>query len=220
MAILEELAKHAPSFIWGGLAFWAVYLFRTSIIGVFPRLSAFKAAGVEMSFVERSMTQAAADANRNNQIVASTVPKGHVEVTKRDGERVLARAERSVEVLKDKRTLWLDDVVANNRLEREMLEAFGLKIEQVQSNKAALATLAPDGRGYDLVISDIARSDTNEPDGLAFLAAYRANGGRLSVIFYISIIDESQPLPIGAFGLTNRPDELLHLVIDAVERHA
>ena len=111
MEALEELAKHAPSFIWGGLALWALYLFRTPIMGLFPRLSAFKAAGVEMSFVERSMAQAAADANRNNLVVASTVQK-HVEVTKSDRERVLARAERCVQVLRGKRILWLDDLVA------------------------------------------------------------------------------------------------------------
>lgn len=130
VGVLEELAKHAPSFVWGGLAFWTVYPFRTPIAGPFPRLRGFKAAGVEMSFVERSMAQAAAQANRNNQIVASTVPKGHVAVTRRDRERVLERADRSAEILKGKRVLWLDDLVANNRLEREMLEAFGVKIEQ------------------------------------------------------------------------------------------
>lgn len=219
MDVLEELAKHAPSFIWGGLAFWALYLFRTPITGLFPRLSAFKAAGVEMSFVERSMAQAAADANRNNLVVASTVQK-HVEITKSDRERVLARAERCVEVLKGKRILWLDDLVANNRLEREMLEAFGLKIEQVQSNQAALAALDPPGSGCDVIISDIARSDPDEQGGLAFLTAYRGSSGRLPVIFYISVVDEDRPLPAGAFGLTNRPDELLHLVIDALERSA
>jgi hypothetical protein len=40
------------------------------------------------------------------------------------------------------------------------------------------------------------------------------------VIFYVSVINQDKPLPPGAFGLTNRPDELLHLVIDALERRA
>jgi hypothetical protein len=57
--------------------------------------------------------------------------------------RVLARAER-LEVLKGKRILWLDDPVASNRLEREMFAAFGLKIEQVQSN-------GPRGPGWEPV---------------------------------------------------------------------
>ena len=217
MEVLYELAKHAPSFIWGGLAFWALFLFRTPSIGLFPRLSAFKAAGVEMSFAEPSMAQAAAQANCNNQVVASTVPKGQVEITKSDRERVLARAERLVEVLKGKRILWLDDLVANTRLEREMLEALGLKIEQVQSNKAALSALGPDGSGYDLIISDIARRRhrARRPR-----VPGRLPQERRPVIFYVSVINQDKPLPPGAFGLTNRPDELLHLVIDALERRA
>jgi hypothetical protein len=220
MDVLGELAKHAPSFIWGGLAFWAVYVFRSPMTNLFQHLSALKAVGVEMSFVEHSMAQAAADANRNNQIVASTVPKSNVEVTRSDRERVLARAERSVEVIKGKRLLWLDDYVANNRLEREMLEAFGLKIEQVQSNEVGLAALGPGSRGYDLIISDIGRDNPDQPNGLAFLSEYRASGGRLPLIYYVSVVDVDKALPPGAFGLTNRPDELLHLVIDALERSA
>jgi len=37
------------------------------------------------------------------------------------------------------------------------------------------------------------------------------------VVFYVSVVYQDKPLPPGAFGLTNRPDELLHLVIDALE---
>ena len=40
------------------------------------------------------------------------------------------------------------------------------------------------------------------------------------MVFYVSVVYQDKPLPPGAFGLTNRPDELLHLVIDALERCA
>ena len=40
----------------------------------------------------------------------------------------------------------------------------------------------------------------------------------MPLIFYVSVRDEEKPLPVGAFGLTNRPDVLVHLVIDALER--
>ena len=33
-------------------------------------------------------------------------------------------------------------------------------------------------------------------------------------------VDPTRPVPVGAFGLTARPDELLHLVMDALERRA
>lgn len=219
MEVLRELAVNAPAFIWGGLAFWLVYLFRKPIIGeLLPRLSGVSVVGVEMSFVERSMAEAAGAANRNNLVVASTVEKGKVEVTKQDRERVLERAARSASILKGRRILWLDDGVANNRVERELLAALGVRFEQVQNNDAAAKALEPNGGGYDLILSDIARP-TGEPTGIDFLRRYRSDGGSLPLIFYISKLNEDKPVPLGAFGVTNRPDELVHLVLDALERN-
>jgi hypothetical protein len=96
-----------------------------------------------MRFAERSMAQAAAEANRNNQIVAGSVAKGQVEITEPDRERLMACPKRLVEALEGRRILWLDDLVANNRLEQERLEAFCLKIEQVQSNGPRWPPSAP-----------------------------------------------------------------------------
>ena len=217
MDVLEELAKHAPSFIWGALAFFVVFVFRKPIVSeLLPRLSGVSVGGVEMSFVERSMAEAAGAANRSN-MVASTVEKRHVEVTKRDRECALERLTRAAHLLKGRRILWLDDSVANNRLERDLLTTFGVKIEQVQDNDAAFGALEPDGGGYDLILSDIDRPK-GEPTGLDFLERYRGRGWGIPVIFYISMVDEEEPVPLGAFGLTNRPDELVHLVIDALAR--
>ena len=221
MDVLKELASQLPTIIWGGLAFYVVYLFRKPIVSeLIPRLSGLNVAGIEFSFAERSMEEAATAANKSNLVVASTVQKkDHVEVTKRDRERALQRATRAAAQLKGRRLLWLDDDIANNRKERDLLAALGVMIEQVQSNEAALKALEPDGGGYDLVLSDIARPP-GEPNGIAFLSDYRARGWRKPVIFYISEVDQDLSLPLGAFGLTNRPDELIHLVIDALERQA
>jgi len=38
------------------------------------------------------------------------------------------------------------------------------------------------------------------------------------VIFYIGYPDPSKGVPPHAFGITHRPDELLHLIMDALER--
>ena len=145
MSVLKELAAHAPSFIWGGLAFWVIYLFREPIVTqLLPRLMGINVAGVELKFAENSMAKAADAATKSNTIVASTVQKGHVDITKRDQSRALERAVKAAKLLKDRRILWLDDQVANNRLERDLLSAFGMNIEQVQTNDAAFAALKPD----------------------------------------------------------------------------
>jgi hypothetical protein len=38
------------------------------------------------------------------------------------------------------------------------------------------------------------------------------------VIFYVGEPDPKKGTPVYAFGLTNRPDELVHLVLDILER--
>lgn len=230
-SIWHELAKILPSILWIVLVGWIVVLLRKPLIEtVIPRLGKLKAGPMELSFIERSMSEAADQASRNNVVVQSTVA-GHsaitvastvqkkIEITRADRERVIARARRCADILQNRRILWVDDVVGNNRLERDMLERLELRIEQAQSNAAAFAALVDPAHGYDLILSDIARPE-GEPDGLDFLETYRGVPDRLPTIFYVSALDDTKPLPIGAFGLTNRPDELLHLVIDALERRA
>jgi len=70
---------------------------------------------------------------------------------------------------------------------------------------------------YDVIISDMARTDEDDA-GLRFLIKFRKVDETTPVIFYIGTYDPKLGKPIGAFGITNRPDELLHLVLDALER--
>ncbi|MFQ6114776.1 MAG: hypothetical protein ACE5NG_11970, partial [bacterium] len=70
---------------------------------------------------------------------------------------------------------------------------------------------------YDLIISDIARGN-DKTAGLDFLKQLRNNKNTTPVIFYIGEINPKFGVPAQAFGITNRPDELLHLALDALER--
>ena len=38
------------------------------------------------------------------------------------------------------------------------------------------------------------------------------------MIFYVGSLDKEKGTPPGAFGITNRPDELTHCVLDVLER--
>ena len=75
---------------------------------------------------------------------------------------------------------------------------------------------------YDLVISDIAREGAAD-EGLRFLSAMRRpDNGRPTIfrptIFYVGLYDAAKGIPPYAFGITNSPDELLHYVMDVLER--
>jgi hypothetical protein len=52
------------------------------------------------------------------------------------------------------------------------------------------------------------------------LPRLREAGFHQPVIFYVGRVDPGAGVPPGAFGLTNRPDQLLQLTIDALSKRA
>jgi hypothetical protein len=55
-------------------------------------------------------------------------------------------------------------------------------------------------------------------EGERFLARVWTAGSREPVVFYIMSFDPSRGTPGDAVGITNRPDELVHPVLDGLER--
>lgn len=93
----------------------------------------------------------------------------------------------------------------------------GIVAEAVTSNQAAMSILNAELGEVRAVISDIAHDD-GSPDGLALLGALRSRPSVPPVIFYVMQVDGSKGTPAGAFGITERPDVLLNLVMDALDR--
>jgi CheY-like chemotaxis protein len=108
----------------------------------------------------------------------------------------------------------VDDYPRNNAYECRSLAALGIHVEFVTSTDEALAKVRTGA--YDVILSDMARE---RPDaGLVMLRRLRESGCRTEVIFYVGQLDKRRGLPIGAFGITNQPEPLLHYVFDVLER--
>jgi CheY-like chemotaxis protein len=134
----------------------------------------------------------------------------------------LRRARRSLGVLSGSRVLWIDDRPNVNAAERRTLMALGVEVELAIDTVPALELIArrghgPGGQAFDLIISDIARPDSRTA-GIDALPLLRQLAPNTPVIFYVGTSDPNRDPPAGAFGLTTDPSELLHLVIDALER--
>ena len=91
----------------------------------------------------------------------------------------------------------------------------GASITPVETTRSALAKLR--GSSFDLIISDIDREGTSD-EGTRALRALAEESPMTPVIFYIATLEHERGSPAGAFGITNRPDELIHLTLDALER--
>lgn len=112
--------------------------------------------------------------------------------------------------------LWVDDRPENNRYERQALEALGILVTTASSTEAALMALQQ--QSFDAIITDMGRPP-DERAGYTLAERVQQMGVRLPMIIYAGSSNpkhraESQRR--GFFGNTNRPDELVVLVIKAL----
>jgi CheY-like chemotaxis protein len=133
------------------------------------------------------------------------------------GEQVVERAKRLASRLAGRTILWVDDHPEGSRVERRMLRQMGIFTEAAATNAQSMAVLDDPAETIDLIISDIGRDD-GSPAGPELIEALRGRSSRPPIVLYVGRLDRGRGTPAGAFGITNRPDELLNLVMDALDR--
>jgi CheY-like chemotaxis protein len=129
--------------------------------------------------------------------------------------RVLRRATRDFVSTAGARILWVDDTPEGNLPERKVLRSLGIMIDLARTSQEGISAL--DRADYDLIISNMSR-ERHADEGKRFLTEIRTAGRGEPVVFYIMNLDRSRGTPGDAVGITNRPDELVHLVLDGLER--
>jgi|GEM_PF-5792586 len=113
------------------------------------------------------------------------------------------------------RILWLDDNPDWSQYEINLLESLGVEMTSALSSAAGKQLL--ENEAIDLIISDI-RREGKINEGIAFLSRLAGTALFRPTIFYLGEFDPELGAPPHAFGITNWPSELLHLVMDAMER--
>jgi DNA-binding NtrC family response regulator len=101
--------------------------------------------------------------------------------------------------------------------EKHLIEAIGVELHICPNPITANQFLQ--NTPYDCIISDMKRGQDSQA-GLTFLKNLVKNGRAISTIFYIPHFHEDKGVPPYAFDITNKPTELLHLVMDVIERRA
>ena len=149
------------------------------------------------------------------QALDKAISKQAPSVTETERTRVLRRASFAAEVLHGAQVLWVDDHPSNNLNERQILRSYGVFIDLARSSEEALDML--EETRYDLVISDMGKQGIKD-EGLRFLEEMQRSKHARPLIFYTVYAPETWKKARAAFGITNRPDQLLHYVIDILER--
>jgi CheY-like chemotaxis protein len=194
----RHLFDLAPHFLWA-----MVIVVVIAMLGPSRLANAFLSA--------RKISFAGLEIDLKGDISQAVQAKGGDASNQLEGQ-VARRALRSLDLMQGARLLWIDENPANNETETKLFKRFGLAIDRATDDTEAERSLV--GAAYDVVISNMNRNGNPEA-GIAFLPKVLASVPSPPLIFYVG---KTRPLPDGAFGLTTRPDELLNLVIDALER--
>lgn len=190
-----------PSLLWPLIALGVILLFRKQLQAKIPGLTSFKAASIEATFAIE---------------LQDLTPAG-TSATDSDRRDVIGRAVRAKGYCKGKQILWVDDNPGNNRaLAQFFVKLLNIRIDYVLSTAEAIDTLRHLG-GYDMVITDMVRG-TNFNAGIDLIRTMKMENLSVPTVIYGSKDSATEGVPAGAFGLTNRPDLLLHYLIDISER--
>lgn len=113
--------------------------------------------------------------------------------------------------------LWVDDLPSNNRREVAALTSLGMQVSLSTSTHDALTRVATNGP-FDVIISDMGRPPDKQA-GYTLLDSLRSQGNRTPFVIYATSRSPEhydQAVERGAVGCTNRPDELIDMVSNAL----
>lgn len=200
--VWHVVTRTAPHVLW---ILFLVLVF--SLIGsdriydVLSRTSKVGVAGVELEF------HSEIDAIANSE---------DVELPPYVRAQLVRRIERLYPLIDGTRLLWVDDFPDNNISEIGIMSRLGASIDLATSTKSAREKLS-EGI-YDIVISDMGRSG-NDDAGLDLINEVETAPLNPKLIYYSSgAVQRQTKTPPSVFGVTDRPDELLNLILDAIVR--
>jgi len=179
----------------------------------YRRDSGFIEASVEQVEVAAAVRAAAA-----RKLPAKLSVEAFTEETQLAAQRVAkVVTPHAVRASRSRRILWVDDNHERNAYERHALQVLGFSIELAETSTEALKLVS--GQRFDIVISDMNRRE--EPKaGLRLLSEIRVAGTDVAYIIYaaVTVDQQAEAWKRGALGVTDRPDDLILLALEALGR--
>lgn len=220
VAIVKAITELLGVIIWPVVLFYILNRFRSPLSDFISNLGevTVKGAGMEATAKRKQMEAAAAlgaavAARPTNGVQPEAILQ---EAKAAAGAVVDAVTPRALRRLEASTVLWVDDRPDNNRYEQQALEALGVRFVLSTSTEDALAKTQH--RTFDAIISDMGRPPDSRA-GYTLLDALRSRGDQTPFIIYSgSRAPEhiAEARSHGALGCTNRPQELVEMVLEAV----
>ena len=203
--LLSDLIGIIPGVLWVALAWYIFAQLRVPILrDLLPNLRRAKGFGLELEVFERKLVEKA--------------EKLSIVLDRKARSRLVRRMDAAKDMFREAQILWVDDNMDWNRAEAEILTEFGAKVSVAASSADGIIELKSVFSKFDLVISD-ANREGNSAEGIEFAQLVAESIDEPpAIILYVGTPQDGLSRPAHVFGITNRPDELFHLMVDALER--
>ncbi|MCG8329904.1 MAG: response regulator [Chitinophagales bacterium] len=200
--ITAEIIKIIPSLLWVIFSVIILILFYKPIVKrLVPKVKELKLFGVEAAFFQETLRKATA--------------LKHSKITREDENILLKRIQAIGIDFSVKSILWIDDRPELSYIDRNLLSTIGFNVEIAETSDESLKKI--NEKEFDIIISDIIRNEDHTA-GLDFLKKIRSTGNNIPLIFYLEFLDRDKGVPAFCFGITNEPKEMIHLVLDIIQR--
>ncbi|MEU9586565.1 response regulator [Streptomyces werraensis] len=201
-ALWIKIVGTLPAVLWVAFAVTVYLTLRTTLIQrMVPRLTAVRALGIEVELAAELLDRAQEESR-------APVPPA----AKRTA---LGRLEHAAEVLQGSKVLWVDDHPDRNSALIELFRKAGMEIDLALSTEEATRLFRR--RSYDVLISDMTR-DGDQRAGIELLRKLDQYRVDTPVLIYAGHFDPERGVDRRIFAATTVPVELVHYVIDLMER--
>lgn len=218
--LLEAVTKLVGVLAWPVVALFVLVRFGASLRDFIAGLGEFslKGGGFEASAKRKQAEAAAALAAAVASRPGSDSEPQNAAQDARTAAGVVAEVAtpRVIRRTAGSTVLWVDDRPKNNVYERQALEALGVSFVLARSTDEALERIGR--QRFDAIISDMGRPPDQQA-GYTLLDQLRAAGNNTPFVIYAgsrSPEHQAESRRRGAVGCTNRPDELLEMVLATI----
>jgi hypothetical protein len=232
MSDVGDLFQGLAAAMWVFLALVVFLVFRRPLLARIPHVTklGLGATGVTMEFAEQKLAEAATQTGLDEGVRRS--------IGEATTKALIHRLDRNADLVKEARILWVDDRPENNVALVELLRKMGARIDTPQTNDDAFALLRSPSNRYDVIISDVGRDvgpdsedERSDLKGVDFAEDVFGTWGQRPLLF-VGLFDPTtlphkttdeklevtRLVDLVTFGRTNRYDEVLHMILDMLER--
>ncbi|MFF4649035.1 response regulator [Streptomyces sp. NPDC001380] len=204
MDIANLILDYIKVLVWPAAALVFLLMYRDDLSNVIRRVKSVPTPAGTIEFVEEARV-----------LLDQAEAKARVAVSPSTRRGALRRLEHATDVLQGGKLLWVDDHPAHNRSLIKLFRAAGMEVDTAVSTGEALTLLRR--HAYDLILSDIGRDDDQQA-GTTMLRDLERLDIDTPVVLYTFDFDYDRGFPSRAFAATDVPDEVVHYVIDLMER--